>query len=68
MANVSLNREAAAVKEIGGWLFMKLIQINAESTKMNKSRASRDIFWGGRSFWSLWDVSEPMRLVTKKKS
>ena len=44
MANVSLNREAAAVKEIGGWLFMKLIQITAESTKMNKSRASRDIF------------------------
>ena len=23
MANVSLNREAAAVKEIGGWLFLK---------------------------------------------
>ena len=44
MANVSLNREVAAVKETGGWLFMKLIQIIAESIKMNKSRASRDIF------------------------
>ena len=44
MANVSLNREAAAVKEIGGWLFLKKIQIIAESIKVNKSRASRDIF------------------------
>ena len=44
MANVSLNREAAAVKEIGGWLFQKKTQIIAKSTKTNKSRASRDIF------------------------
>ena len=47
MANVSLNWEAAAVKEIGGWLFLKQVQIIAEPIKMNKSRAIRDIFCGG---------------------
>ena len=43
MGNVSLNREAAVVKEIRGWLFLKQIRIIAESIKMNKSRAT-DIF------------------------
>ena len=47
MANVSPNREAAAFKEIGIWLFLKQIRIIAESIKMNKSRVSRDTFCGG---------------------
>ena len=41
MANVFLLREAAFIlKEIGGWVFLKWMQIIAESIKMNKSRAS----------------------------
>ena len=47
MANVSPNREAAAFKEIGAWLFPKQIRVIAESIKMNKSRVGRDIFCGG---------------------
>ena len=47
MANVSLNRVAPPVKEIGDWLFLKQVQIITESIKTNKSRASRDIVCGG---------------------
>ena len=48
MTNVFLIREVAVIfKEIGGWLFLKWMQIIAESTKMNKSRASWKDFCGG---------------------
>ena len=41
MANVFLIREAAFLfKKIGGWVFLKWMQIIAESIKMNKSRVS----------------------------
>ena len=33
---MSLNRKAAAVKEIGEWLFLRQVQIITESIKMNK--------------------------------
>ena len=68
MTNVFLIREAAFIfKDIGGLVFLKQKQIIAESMKMNKSRAGWKIFCGGLSFWSFWDVSEPMQLATKKK-
>ena len=41
MANVFLIREATFIfKEIGGWVFLKLMQIIAAFIKMNESRAS----------------------------
>ena len=68
MANVFLIREAAFIfKEIGGWVFLKWIQIIAESIEMNKSRASWKSVCDGLSFGSFWGVSEPIRLATKKK-
>ena len=47
MANVFLIREAAVMfEEISGWLFLKWMQITAESIKMNKSRATKKGFSG----------------------
>ena len=43
------------------------MQIIAESIEINKSRASWKRFYGGFSFGSFWDVSEPIQLATKKK-
>ena len=49
--------EAAVIfKGIGCWLFLKWMQIIAESIKMNESRAS------GKNY------SKPIRLATKKES
>ena len=68
MAKVFLNREAADIfKEIGWWLFLKWMQIIAESIKMNKSRATWKSLCGGRYIGRLWDVSELAQLATKKK-
>ena len=44
MANVSLNMKTAAVKEIGALAVSEINSDNYIFIKMNKSRASRDIF------------------------
>ena len=68
MSNVFLIRKAAVIfKDIGRWLFLKRMRIIAESIKMNKARASWKMICGGLQFGSLWDVSESIRLATKKK-
>ena len=55
MANFALIRVETVniLKETGGSLLLKLIQINTESIKMNNSCALSEFFCGGLKFGSL---------------